>query len=322
MALPINIVLCGDRNVLWGMAVTVRSALEQSTSPIAINIIGSGLLAVDIDALRGSWDHPNVHSINFMELDYRNIKHFRSTKYLKSKVCYARYFIENLFPNIERIIYLDTDLLVLADLVELYKTDLGSNIVGVVLDISTRSNDGQVEPCQKLGIEPRGYFNSGVMLIDMKAWKKERIKEQLIDVSITHFDRLDSQDQSALNIVLQGKALILDERWNTVQYETESSFTNGIVHLIGSVKPWHYDYKGLFQPLFFQTLDRTAYAGCRPAKALSFFALRTAANRHMPTVDMVVGKLRRLFQLGRATKAAIRETALTPEQSDPPSPSQ
>ena len=136
--MDINVALCGDRRVLLGMAVTVRSALENATGQLNVHVIGAGLRDADKAKLRRSWEHPNCGQINCAEIPSEKIRSFRSTAYLKSKVAYARYFIGEIFPNLKRCIYLDTDLLIFRDLTEAFQLDLGDNIAAAVLDISTR----------------------------------------------------------------------------------------------------------------------------------------------------------------------------------------
>ena len=122
-------------------------------------------------------------------------------------------------------------------------------------------------------------------------------------------NRLDSQDQDALNIVFEGQTLLLDPSWNTSQYENPSTLSGRVVHLIGSAKPWHARY--LYRPedpdlnrrmydSFYAVLDRTEYGGFRPWNPMGLGILAETIKRNIPTADMVVGKLRRTFL--RATK--------------------
>lgn len=297
MSDAVHIIACGDRNVLQGMAVSVRSALEFASCPLAITIVGSGLTKADHKNLRDSWaDHPKTASITIHDLDYDKVKSFRSTGYLKSKITYARFFVDDFIPEASRCVYLDSDLIVLRDVCELAAIDLEGNVIAAALDISTRANGGQIEICQKLGIrDPQKYFNAGVLVVDLDRYRREKIQQTLVDVSIEMFDKLDVQDQSAFNVVLQDSVKIIPHLWNTVQYETDENFKDGIVHLIGHVKPWHPDYDYKFADLFFHYLDMTAYKGKRPMSLGGAAALQAKLGRAIPTRDMIVGKLRRML---------------------------
>ncbi len=255
--------------------------------------------------LRRSWDHKNCGHISFYKVPAERLARFRSTRYLKSKSAYARYFIAVLPVSVSRCIYLDTDLLVCRDLSEAIELPLLGNVIAAVPDVSVRTRGAWPELRLRLGLkDERTYFNSGFMVIDLNAWRARNIEGQLVDLSISEFDRLDSQDQDALNIVFEGQTLLLDPSWNTSQYENPLSIEGKIVHLIGSAKPWHARY--LYRPqnpalnkrmhdTFYALLDRTGYAGFRPWNPMGLGIVAETIKRNLPTLDMVVGKIRRAF---------------------------
>ncbi len=277
--------------MLWGMAVSVRSAIENSSAPVAVHVIGSGLKPADRAALEASWPSAQV---SFHDIDYSRISDFRSTKYLKSKVAYARYYLAEFLPDVSRCVYLDTDLIVLRDLAEADGIDLQGHIVGAVRDISVRQGRGLDDLKERLGLsDPGSYFNSGFLIIDLDEWRRQSVQQQLVEVSTAMFDRLHSQDQDALNVVLEGRTKLLDVHWNTSQYEADAPFADGVLHLIGTVKPWHHDYAYKFKGLFFEHLDRTAFSGRRATSPRSPRAIAERLSRLLPTFDMVTGKIRR-----------------------------
>jgi lipopolysaccharide biosynthesis glycosyltransferase len=71
--MPVDIVLSADRLVLPGLAVTVRSALENATSQLNIHVISSGLRDSDQDKLRRSWGHPNCGIVVFVEISKKHL---------------------------------------------------------------------------------------------------------------------------------------------------------------------------------------------------------------------------------------------------------
>ena len=280
----VDIALCGDSRILPGMAVTVRSALENTTSVLNIHVISAGLLEADKEKLRRSWRHPNCGHVTFAEITKKAVQRFRSTAYLKSKASYSRYFISELFPDIERCVYLDADLLVFRDLTEAFKMDLGDNVAAAVRDISMRvrsTNFALKRRLGRLGLrDERNYFNAGFMIMELGAWRRERLVDKLVDISVERFDELDSQDQDAFNMVLEGRILLIKEAWNTSQYEKPKPLAGHIVHLIGPVKPWHLRYKENFRETYFKdvifaaftdVLNRTEFRGLA---ALKFFGAR------------------------------------------------
>jgi len=300
----VDIALSGDRSVLPGLAVTVRSALENTTSQLNIHVIGSGLRESDQDKLRRSWNHPYCGTVNFAKISRERLQSFRSTAYLKSKVAYARYFIGDIFPRLGRCIYLDADLLVLRDLTEAFEVDLHDEIAAAVRDISVRVKSSDPALKSRLGLrEEMNYFNSGFMIMELSAWRREQLANKLVKLSIDRFDDLHSQDQDALNLVLEDRVLLMEASWNTSQYEKPEPLAGNIVHLIGTVKPWHIRYKAKFiekyyEEVIFNTftsvLNRTEFRGWTPWNVWGLGAYKELVNQKIPTRDMIWSKLRRV----------------------------
>lgn len=308
--MTVDIVLCADRGAVLGLAATVRSALEASTDTIDVHVLVTGVGPDEQEKLLRSWNHKRCGRVRFYELNADKLAHFRSTRYLKSKSSYARYFIAMLPSSVSRCIYLDTDLLVCRDLAEAGALSLQGYPIAAVADVSVRTRGEWPELRHRLGLRAeRTYFNGGFLIIDLAAWRALDIERKLVELSIAAFDRLHSQDQDALNIVFEGQTLLLDPSWNTSQYENPSTLSGRVVHLIGSAKPWHARY--LYRPedpdlnrrmydSFYAVLDRTEYGGFRPWNPMGLGILAETINRNIPTADMLLGKLRRTFL--KATK--------------------
>src|SRR5699024_1632037 len=87
---------------------------------------------------------------------------------------YFRLLLPELLPGVKRILYLDVDMLVLDNLVEIYRTDLGNNILGFVRDFPI-TNDKNYSSCLLLGKFGNRYFNSGMLLMDLVAMRENNI---------------------------------------------------------------------------------------------------------------------------------------------------
>lgn len=308
----VTLVLCADRAVLQGLAVTVLSALDHLSDRASVHVIGSGLRLEDKRDLRGSWQHPRLAELAFHDLDYRRLTGFRSTAYLKSKTAYARYFLGDFLPaGATRCLYLDTDLLVLRDLAELAAIDLepeglSAPVLAAVPDVSVRLDPDNSDAARRLGLaDAGGYFNSGVLAIDLERWRRLGVAERLVAYSIANETILHSQDQDALNGVLAEQVLRIDPVWNRSQYERPDPIDGQVIHLIGTVKPWHVRYATLhedpyyrevIQARFFSYLDRTAFSGTRPRALMGLGARMESLSQAWPTRDMVTRKLRNAFR--------------------------
>ena len=95
-----------------------------------------------------------------------------------TRVSYARLLMDRLIPpETNRLLYLDADVVVLDDIAELWRADLGDNVVGTVQDrIGVVSEPRGVATFRELGMpEDAKYFNSGVQLVDLARWREGNI---------------------------------------------------------------------------------------------------------------------------------------------------
>jgi len=180
---------------------------------------------------------------------------------------YIRLFVPHFIPkHIKKIIYLDVDMIMLADVSQLWNTDLGHNIVAAVQDqfIQIVSRWGGVSNYADFGIaEDNKYFNSGLMIIDIEKWEKAGITEKVIDC-IAKFTHLALyQDQYGLNAVLYKDWFALDPLWNRFAYsEEERPF---IIHFTGR-KPIYksYEYSEKYRAIFYTYLAMTGWKNFKP----------------------------------------------------------
>ena len=180
---------------------------------------------------------------------------------------YIRLFAAELFaPTVERVLYLDTDMVVAADIGALWATDMGNNPLAGAPDIYI---DGQ------RSLPPGQYVNGGVLLINLAQWRAEDAQTQLIHHIETHPD-LPWLDQDALNAVFAGRITVLPLRWNfqarmaearpatlglsKAQFRTTRRHP-GIVHYTTGSKPWMYRKDVHYKNLYAHYLALTPWQG-------------------------------------------------------------
>lgn len=293
----VNIVIVATANYLWGAAVTVRSALETCSATLNVYVISVDLSLDDKHQLTRSWQTPNLGTIQFFDFDLEQLSGFRTTLLVRSKSPYARFFIPEYLSKVARCIYLDTDLIVCSDLTTLQELDLHGKSSACVIDGGIATPEQQQRLRDKLQLaNPQRYFNSGVIVMDLDAWRDRDIQSRALSVAQDKHDLLDQMDQDALNMVLADDWVTLDPKWNTSKGKAAVDFSDGIIHFLGKVKPWHADYDANFKDQWFAILDRTAFAGQRPAKLLGVAAAYQRFVRSIPSVEMVRGKLRRMIR--------------------------
>jgi lipopolysaccharide biosynthesis glycosyltransferase len=184
-----------------------------------------------------------------------------------TQAVYYRLFFPLLVPKeVKRLLYLDTDTLVLSDLGELFATDLEGYPVGAVYD-------NYVKTAPQLGIEEEGaYFNSGVLLIDIEKWRVQRISEQAIQYLQDYPERIKFVDQDALNAVLRNQWKHLDSRYNTMfsvlpadagKAALEKLQPNIVVLHFTLQRPWQLLCRNRFRSLYFHYLKLSPHRGYR-----------------------------------------------------------
>jgi lipopolysaccharide biosynthesis glycosyltransferase len=169
----------------------------------------------------------------------------------------------------ERLVYLDADLIVLADLNPLFEISLSGNPCAACVDpVVARAPRNEA-----LGLpSDAAYFNAGVMVIDVAAWSEARISERAMQFLQQHPDLCKFSDQDALNATIGGNYVLLDSRYNTFALLEDSTRDWGmgrvaVVHFAMYPKPW--DLKQLKSG----DLERAAYfwsqacLGLRPGRA-------------------------------------------------------
>jgi lipopolysaccharide biosynthesis glycosyltransferase len=184
------------------------------------------------------------------------------------EAAYALLLPEVLPETLDRILFLDADLLVLDDLAQLWETSIGDRVLGAAPDtaIPFCCSPRGVKKQGEFGIvEDAVYFNCGVMLIHLAAWRKREVTRRACGYLHSVGRRADFLHQEALNAVLWDDWLPLESRWNLLAsvagrpYEQPGfdSWRNpGIVHFAGRFKPWRAPTGGPFDREYSAFLSR------------------------------------------------------------------
>lgn len=174
---------------------------------------------------------------------------------------YFRFIVADYFFNkIDKILYLDADILCKGDLSELFTLKFDNKIAYVVIEkdliwwnkCATRLNEKKLSS---------GYFNAGFLLINLEAWKAYDVNNKALELlSNENLSRKFTHlDQDVLNIILLDKIKYLDKKYNqqvNINYELKNKINKNfnfsvtketiLIHYIGPTKPWHEwakDYK-------------------------------------------------------------------------------
>lgn len=231
----INVAFCIDDVFAPYAAVSLSSLLSNTRSFVSVYIIGN--LSDGVKQRLGSLKSNKV-AINFLTHDVSLPNNALSARYSErlNEVTFVRYAIAEILVMLDKVIYLDADVLVCGDIKKLWEQPLNKSCVGAVLDYSLMSQQRE----KTLSLKSKSYFNAGVLLVDLRSWRKMKIFQRLRH---THESRevWEYNDQDVLNVVLDEKVQYLEIEMNVQTYtfahhEIEEPI---IVHFTGQEKPWH-----------------------------------------------------------------------------------
>ncbi|MGI6032132.1 MAG: glycosyltransferase family 8 protein [Coriobacteriales bacterium] len=156
---------------------------------------------------------------------------------------FYRLFIPVMFPEYDKGIYLDSDIVVPGDIARLYDEDLGGNLIGACPDLSVQGVPELVHYIEDaIGVRREKYINSGILLMDLKGLREAHLDERFLELLNTyHFDCI-APDQDYLNALCHGKIHYLDKRWDAMPVDGEDEYADPwLIHYNLFSKPWLYE---------------------------------------------------------------------------------
>lgn len=276
----IPVVAIADDRYAMPFATMICSALFSLANRYKLHVfvLGDGMAEKNKRKIRESVN-PERCQIEWVSPPKESLKDLTLTDHFVTAV-YYRLLISELIPHtFDKLIYLDSDLVVNKNLGELWSIDTGDNYLLAVPDIGTPTIASGLLNYKELGIRAeQPYFNSGVLLINFKKWRDDKIGPKVIDYVRQYGKYIRWVDQDGLNAVLAGQWGELDPRWNQTpgiyRYSSweESPFQEEvynntlhnpyIVHFASGFKPWN-SYRHRSQALFYYYVDKTAWKGWR-----------------------------------------------------------
>ena len=151
----------------------------------------------------------------------------------------------------EKAVYIDSDIVLLGDISEMYKVDLGDALVGAVADEAVAMvPEFRLYTKEVLGIEADNYFNAGVLLMNLKKFREDGFYAAFCNL-LKAYKFSVAQDQDYLNVLCAGKVVFLGKEWNKMPIGGANSLLPKLIHYNLTMKPWHYD-NVLYKEYFWQ----------------------------------------------------------------------
>ena len=255
-----NIIIASDEKYLCHATITIISILSNTQSNnIMFYFLDEGIgqenreyLQREVNSLKGN--------IEFIAIDKEIFSNFHISGHIKQST-YYRLIAPNLLPaDVDKAIYVDSDLVVNKDIAELFYINIEKFIVAAV-----EESEQDPERVKKLGIENSRYFNAGVLLMDLIKWRKADITKKAFQYIVENPDKLIYWDQDALNAIFGGEWYQLDAKWNVqtkffeIERYKEICLDPAIIHFTTDVKPWHIYSNHPFKPLYLEYREKTRW---------------------------------------------------------------
>lgn len=256
------------------------------------------------------------HTVSFINMEpiLREQVRDEYARYLP-KSTWSRIFVPELMPEVHRALYVDIDVLFCDDCSELFTLDMQGSAVGCVYETPS-SPDSFFNETFDIPVSYPGYFNSGVLLMDLDLFRSENLSAQILEAAAKYSDKLKAQDQDALNAALYDRCFRLHPRWNWNDGNTrrfskcnararmwrafeprevvEASLFPGILHFIGPHKPWRYNHR-IMRGVYEEAIRESGLPGFLPIPGWNF---RTWLNRilYAPMYARTLRRIRKLAQ--------------------------
>ena len=258
---PIVIALASNQSYFPGLYCTVASLLLHSAPerPVDLYVLDGGVTGASKDLLQSAVNSFRSNTtITWIPVAEEQFSYaVRGPG--NSRMAYVRLLLPDLV-GASRCLYLDSDILVLRDVSELYDLELGNGILlGAVLDheIQTLGKDApQVADALNLsGTLP--YYNSGVLLMNLDGLREWGFTSNTLKFLKEWGSKCRFWDQSAINYCCAGRIRTLPEVWNYPSWQFDSNVETCLrclLHFTGSV-PWFGGYPGPAQALYERFAD-------------------------------------------------------------------
>lgn len=259
----VPVVFAANNNFVGPLGVAVKSLLDHTSEGnfYDLVVLESDITAANKNRLRSLFTKPNaqIRFVNVLPLlDGYTLKAHAHI----SRETFFRFVIQDVMPGYDKILYLDSDLLIQSDVAELFSTDVKGCLLAAALDIDFASQingyDRKMYAYARDTLQmadPYAYFQAGVLLLNLAEMRRAYTLDQWLTLAS---DDYKYSDQDVLNRYCQGRVKYLDQAWNLLFDNDFSRVSNvlcyapkslfdayqeaakapKIVHFAGFAKPW------------------------------------------------------------------------------------
>lgn len=309
------IVLASDDKFVQHCAVTMTSVMENNND-VTFYLFTQGLKEENVTLLNDLVRRYNC-KLHICNIDDRIISMFPMPKEGGEHISIATYyrlFVERVLPKgVDRVIYMDCDIVVRGSLEPLWNESLEGFALGVVYQGYEFMHDADFV---RLEIpKEKGYFNAGVLLMNLDYWRKHDVTNRLFDFIKYKYQTIKQHDQDTLNATLFNEVTPISYTWNYLPqfflakkgltFPAHVDYSQDIdpivIHYVSVPKPWDWGCYNPYTNEYYKYLDKTPFSGWRP----KFVLKKYIKQRGWPLIVSYIGVID-IFKVRKLIKRAFK----------------
>ena len=236
------------------LAVAIKSLIENASKEYEyiIKVLHTNVKEKNVRKIK-KFETENVN-IEFVNLSYyiKKVQDKLYTRDYYTNTTYFRMFLPELYPQYDKVLYLDSDIVVLGDISQLYNTEIGTNLVAAAPDDIIQYNKVFQEYAEKVVgvVKYQNYFNAGILLMNLDQLRKFNFQDKFLYLLGTVKFSV-AQDQDYLNRLCKGRVTLINNQWDIMPVINRKINKEDIkiIHYNFAYKPWRFEdvqYKEYF----------------------------------------------------------------------------
>ena len=284
----VSVVFATNDNYAMLLGVALCSLFENKKGdyPINLYVVDFGISTKNKERL-GTLEKKYRFTINYVLPDaelFQRLPLADLSKGFHAPVeAFHRVFLAHFLPsNCHKVINLEVDVIIRGDIAELFSVDLGEKTLGAAADCEQEKRRGHLKNLRKdinwpMTSQESAYFSVGMLLIDLKLWRKRGIEEKLRGLIYKHPDRLRYHEQDALNLVLAGDYKELGIKYSFIAAAIPvGAYPHKepdplVVHFAGGGKPWYFLSALPYQSEYIYYVNKTPWKNKKYRKFMDIY---------------------------------------------------
>ncbi len=265
----LKIITAADNTYSEHLAVMLCSLFENKSpcTSIDIYVITDGIHPKNKRRL-STLERRYGFKISYLRVNKSDYSHMPISQHVNHSTYFRISIPDVMGPLCEKILYLDSDMIVERDLANLWNIPLGEQYLAAVPNSYSSQARAQIHKISP----PEYYFNAGMMLMNLKKWRFDQISEKVRAFIEQNKDKIEFWDQDGINAIIKNSYVRLPPTYNMLNsfyeipaeketvlniYGDETFEHPHIIHFTGSEKPWNilssHPHKKLYRFYFHKT---------------------------------------------------------------------